>query len=153
MTPRTITYSGSGSVVFHNLVPGKGFTVTATNHLGCVSAPTDCTNYTTNSCTSASRVAPASPVAEIKPVTKVTAFPNPFSDKINFMIESAVTGKGTLELFNFSGQKLRTVYQGVIQSGKGQTIQFDVPFAERSNLIYVLTVGKEKHSGKLIQAD
>ena len=64
-----------------------------------------------------------------------------------------MSGKGVLEIYNLSGQKLKTIYQGTIQSGVDQKVEFNVPETDRTNLIYVLRVGKERVTGKLIQAD
>ncbi len=149
---RSITYSGTGALVFNNLVAGKSFSITATSPLGCVSAATDCSNYTTNSCF-APRMASLKTAEIIQPTTKVTAYPNPYNDKVNFVIQSSVSGKGSLEVYNLSGQKIRTVYQGIIHSGMGQTIEYSVPQANRTNLVYILRIGKEKITGKLLQGE
>ncbi|MCW3110051.1 MAG: hypothetical protein JWQ09_4557, partial [Segetibacter sp.] len=150
---RTIMYSGTGTVVFGNLLAGKGFSITATNASGCVSAATNCTNYTTNSC-SAPRTAAPTVTQEIKkPVTKVKAFPNPYNDKVKFIIQSAVSGKGSLEVYNMLGQKIKTVYTGFIEAGVDIPIEYNVSQADRANLIYMLRIGKEKLSGKLLQAN
>ncbi len=82
--------------------------------------------------------------------TKVAAFPNPFSDKVRFSMESAVSGQGALEIYNLMGQKVKTVYRGLIMAGKSQMIEYNVPPAQRTTLIYVFTVGGQKVSGKLI---
>src|SRR5207249_2868334 len=82
--------------------------------------------------------------------TKVLAAPNPFNDRIRFTVESAVSGQGHLELYNMLGQKVATVFQGYVQKGQAQTIQFSVPGPQRTNLIYVFSVGDQRTSGKLI---
>jgi hypothetical protein len=82
--------------------------------------------------------------------TKVIPTPNPFSDKVRFSIKSSVTGQGSLELYNMLGQKVKTVYQGHFEQGQTQTIEYNVPGAQRANLIYVFRVGNQKTSGKLI---
>lgn len=87
---------------------------------------------------------------ELNPKTSVFAAPNPFSDKIRFSLKSAVSGKGTLELYNTLGQKVKTVYQGYVNAGQVQTIEYQVPGSQRANLLYVFTVGDQKTSGKLI---
>ena len=149
---RSITYNGTGSVVFNNLIAGKGFSITATSPLGCVSAATDCSNYTTNSCPAA-KTAPVAKTVVIKPVTKVVAYPNPYNDKVNFVINPVVSGKASLEVFNLSGQKIGTLYQGHVEAGVGQTIEYSVPQASRTNLVYVLKMGKERITGKLLQGE
>ena len=149
---RSVTYSGTGALAFNNLVAGKSFSITATSSLGCVSAATDCNNYITNSC-SAPRMASAKTIEIKEPTTKVKAYPNPYNDKVNFVIQSSVSGKGSLEVYNMTGQKIRTIYQGMIHSGMGQMIEYIVPQANRTNLVYILRIGKEKITGKLIMGE
>ena len=79
---------------------------------------------------------------------KVTAYPNPFADRVRFDVESPLSGQGSLELFNVLGQKVTTVYQGLISEGRQS---FDVHLSGRqpANLVYVLQVGGKRVTGKL----
>ena len=88
------------------------------------------------------------PVSELK----VSASPNPYFDKVRFVIESPVSGHGNLEVFNMLGQKVKTVYEGQINAGRGQVIEFIVPQTLRSNLIYVMRVGNYRVTGKLVRS-
>ncbi len=81
--------------------------------------------------------------------TKVTAYPNPFSDRVKFVVTSAVSGKGSLEIYNMLGQKIKSVYQGNIIAGN-QIFEMNLPAAQRSNIIYVLRVGDKRITGKLL---
>ena len=81
---------------------------------------------------------------------QVQAAPNPYNDKIRFVIESPVSGQGSLEVFNLLGQKLETVYQGYIMAGRGQTVEYNVPLTNRTTLIYLLKVGDQQVTGKLL---
>jgi hypothetical protein len=47
----------------------------------------------------------------------VKAYPNPFSDRIKFAINSPASGNGSLEVYNIMGQKVKTVYQGHLNAG------------------------------------
>ena len=132
---------------------GKQFSITVTNADNCTSAATNCSNYTTNSCPGARLSTPPTEVqATIQaPVpTKVLAAPNPFNDRIRFSLQSAVSGQGSLELYNMLGQKVKVVYQGYIQKGVTRTFEYNVPGTQRANLIYVFRVGDERVTGKLI---
>jgi hypothetical protein len=80
----------------------------------------------------------------------VTASPNPYNDNVRFTIESPVSGQGSLEVYNLVGQKLQTVYQGYITAGKGQAVEYKVPVSNRTTLIYVLRVGGQQVTGKLL---
>jgi hypothetical protein len=81
---------------------------------------------------------------------QVMASPNPYNDNVRFTIESPVSGQGSLEVFNLVGQKVQTVYQGYITAGAAQTVEYKVPVANRTTLIYVLTVGGQRVTGKLL---
>jgi hypothetical protein len=48
------------------------------------------------------------------------------------------------------GQKLQTVYKGYLQAGRTYDVEYRVPVANRENLIYILRVGNEHVTGKLI---
>jgi hypothetical protein len=80
----------------------------------------------------------------------VSAYPNPFNDRISFTINSEYSGQGVLEVYNVLGAKIKTVYQGYINAGRSQTVDFVVPGAQRVNMIYKLRVGNHETSGKLI---
>ena len=79
----------------------------------------------------------------------VNAYPNPFSDNVNFVVDSKTSGYATLEVYNMMGQKVKTVYQGNIMAGT-QRFSLYLGTQQRANLFYVLRVGNEKVSGKLL---
>ena len=81
---------------------------------------------------------------------KVTAFPNPFSDQIRFVIESDIAGKAVLEVYNLLGAKLQTVYEGHVDANKKLNVDFVVPELQRVHMIYKLRVGNYETTGKLI---
>jgi hypothetical protein len=81
----------------------------------------------------------------------VKAFPNPYTDKVRFVINSPESGQGSLEVFNVLGQKVKTVYQGHIISGT-QSFEMNVPSGFRSTLIYRLNVNGKQVTGKLLSA-
>ncbi|MEO6253440.1 MAG: hypothetical protein ABIO79_09055, partial [Ferruginibacter sp.] len=79
----------------------------------------------------------------------VSTYPNPFSDKVKFEINSKISGEAILEVYNMMGSKLQVVYRGHIFAGKGQVIEYRVPQMNRTNLIYVLRIGDKTVTGKL----
>ncbi len=81
----------------------------------------------------------------------VSAFPNPFTDKVTFSIVSPISGKASLDIYNIMGQKLHNVYQGYLFAGRGQVIEYNVPSAFKGALIYTLKVGNQQVNGKLMQ--
>ncbi|HEX6847250.1 MAG TPA: T9SS type A sorting domain-containing protein, partial [Chitinophagaceae bacterium] len=86
----------------------------------------------------------------IEPIT-VTAYPNPFSDNINFQIETKQSGQGVLEVYNMTGQKVKTVFQGYMNAGR-QRFSMTLPPGKSAVLFYVFRLGNQKASGKLFQS-
>jgi hypothetical protein len=80
----------------------------------------------------------------------VSAYPNPFNDRIRFIIKSPAAGQASLEVYNSLGQKMQTVYKGYLFVGRGETVDYFVPATQRTNLFYILRVGDKQVSGKLI---
>jgi len=79
----------------------------------------------------------------------VSAYPNPFSDNINFEVETKQPGQGTLEVYNMSGQKIKTVFSGYLNAGR-QRFNMTVPAGQTSVLLYVFTMGNQRITGKLL---
>jgi hypothetical protein len=82
---------------------------------------------------------------------EVSAFPNPFTDKVKFVIASPVTGQAVLEVFNQLGQQIDVAYRGHVVAGRNQTIEYTVPGVITGALIYKLRVGDQLVSGRLIR--
>ena len=80
---------------------------------------------------------------------KVSTFPNPFRDRVRFVIESPVSGQATLELYNMLGQKMRMIYRGNVSAGVSQVVEYDVPMVNQGNLLYILRVNDKQVDGKL----
>jgi len=131
---------------FSNIPAGSGFQVTATVG-NCTSNATTC--GVASLARTSQRVQRIDASIESQ-ATSVIAAPNPFNDRIRFSLKSTVSGQGSLELYNMLGQKVKTVFQGQVEKGKVQTIEYSVPGSQRQNLIYVFRVGDQKASGKLI---
>jgi hypothetical protein len=83
---------------------------------------------------------------------KVSAYPNPFTHVVRFTIESKVSGQAQLEILNMVGQRVATVYNGYIQANKGQVVEYRVPANSQSNLIYMLRIGNQQATGKLLRS-
>jgi hypothetical protein len=140
------------TIVF-SVQAGKGFSITVTNTDGCTSEATTCTNYQSNSCPappSGITKADVQTIELVAPKTKVLAAPNPFTNRVRFTLNSAVSGMGSLEIFNTMGQKIATVYQGYVEAGKPLNKEYVAQRALRANLIYVFRVGDQKTTGKLL---
>jgi hypothetical protein len=149
---RNGTGAWTESTEFGNLTAGSGFSIQVRNKAtGCESSVTDCKNYSGYSCTQPTSMAKAIVEAQIlQPETKVTAAPNPFNDRVRFTLKPATSGKGTLDLYNIAGQKIKTVFQGDVKAGQVQNVEYRVTGVQRANLIYVFTLGNKKVTGQLI---
>jgi hypothetical protein len=148
---KTINYTGTGNVIFTGLTFGDGFSVTGTNNAsGCVSSANNCGSNTANRIMETTSTLPTQSIILEEPLTKVTAAPNPFGDRIKFSLQSAVSGQGSLELYDMLGRKLKTVFQGYVQKGQIKTIEYSVPGAQHTNVIYLFKVGNERKTGILI---
>ncbi|HEY5773181.1 MAG TPA: T9SS type A sorting domain-containing protein, partial [Chitinophagaceae bacterium] len=86
---------------------------------------------------------------EVSNIVTVTAYPNPFSDNINFQIETKQSGQGVLEVYNMTGQKVKTVFSGYMNAGR-QRFSMTVPAGQTSVLLYVFTMGNQRITGKLL---
>jgi len=136
----------SGDLIFNNLVIGQGYHVSSVSAAGCASLPNECGDFTEER-----RAAPQTiELAPAAAIPSVIAAPNPFNDRIRFSVKSPVTGRGSLELYNMLGQKVKTIYQGVFDKNMAQTFEYNVPFTQRANLIYVFRIGDQQVSGKLL---
>ncbi|RYE14421.1 MAG: hypothetical protein EOP51_28180 [Sphingobacteriales bacterium] len=81
---------------------------------------------------------------------KVSTYPNPFRDKVRFVIESPVAGRASLDLYNMLGQKVHTVFQGHVAAGVSQVVEYNVSLVGQSNLMYTLIMNGERVTGKLL---
>jgi hypothetical protein len=83
---------------------------------------------------------------------KVVAGPNPFRGRVQFLLESKVSGQGVLEVYNTGGVKLATPFRGYVAAGKAQTVEYVTPSLSSNGLLYVFRVNSKQVSGKLISA-
>ena len=82
--------------------------------------------------------------------TTVKAFPNPFNDRIKFVVSVPQPGYGSLEVMNMLGQKVKTIFQGQLKAGD-QSFEMVLPQSRYSTLFYIFRINGKQVSGKLIQ--
>jgi hypothetical protein len=145
--------ASSTTLTFTGLTPGKNFTVhgeDVVNGTTCVGGSATCTDLT-GVCAAGGITSKVTTNIEFtESETTVKAYPNPFSDRIKFVVTTPVAGRGNLEVYNMMGQKVKTVYQGFITAGT-QSFELSMPKQQISNLVYVLRIGSKKMSGKILQ--
>jgi hypothetical protein len=144
-TTSIYTPNSNASFDFTNIQAGSGYWVVVGTAGGCL----DTTMCGTCPNQNVSRATPLSETTQEVP-TVVKAYPNPFSNKINFVVTTPVSGMGSLDVYNMMGQKVRTIYQGFISAGT-QTFQMNSQKQQVANLIYVLRIGDKKISGRILQ--
>jgi hypothetical protein len=81
----------------------------------------------------------------------VVAFPNPFNATVKFIISSPGSGHVQLDVLNILGQKIATAYDGNIQANSAQQVEFTVPASAPQNLMYILKMGDQQVTGKLMR--
>lgn len=142
----SVTAANTANITFSNIPAGSGYQVTAS--LGVCSS-------STNSCGIASGVT-AKVVEKTNIVTvpgkqlQVKAYPNPFTDRVKFVVNTPNAGNGSLEIYNMLGQKLKTVYRGHISAGP-QSFDLSIPKKQQSTLVYIFKVDGKQTTGKLLQ--
>jgi hypothetical protein len=80
----------------------------------------------------------------------VTSYPNPFTDRVNFSVQSRLSGMATLEVFGLMGEKVKTIFSGYIEKDGVRTFSFDVPANLRKTMIYQFRIGDQLVTGKLV---
>ena len=144
--------SWQSNVLFSNLDAGSvtGIKVRRIS-TGCISSgvlcdASNCSQSNARLTTSTETQTPTNNLTQLN----IKAFPNPFSDKVKFLVTASEAGNGSLEVFNTLGQKVKTVFRGYIMSG-ANTFEVNLPAMKSAQLFYVLYVGDKKVTGKLLQ--
>ena len=81
----------------------------------------------------------------------VSVHPNPFSDRVNFTVESMVQGQASLKIYNAMGQYVTTLFQGMVSAGKSKDIPYNVPVGSHGNLFYIYEQNDQKITGTLLR--
>ncbi|WP_053990181.1 T9SS type A sorting domain-containing protein [Mangrovimonas sp. TPBH4] len=121
---------------------------------GCVSSSVSCGD---SDCLSAeARMASTAipedtSIKQLPSKTIIKAYPNPFNDQVNFKVLAPEDSKGSLELMNLLGQRVKMVFEGDLKQGEN-SYNVNLPALQNNTLIYVLTVNGERVTGKLVQS-
>lgn len=140
------------SISFTGLAAGSNPVIRVRNGSTGCAATANCANAV------ATCPNPANPTRVLKqtePVLQladpiVNAYPNPFNDRVKFVINAPAAGDGSLDVYNIMGQKVKSVYQGHISLGSN-SFELTIPKKQQATLIYVFKVGDKKITGKLLQ--
>ena len=69
------------------------------------------------------------------------------------MINSQVSGQGSLQVYNMLGQRVATVYNGTIVAGRSQIVEYNAPRSFNGGMIYIFRVGGKQVTGKLMNIE
>jgi len=106
------------------------------------------TDQTVKSLTKPGALTPT--VTSIGSGLKVQAFPNPFTNTINFRFTSEASGRAVLQVFNSMGQLVGIAYDGMVDAGVMQNVQFTTRLTNQT-LIYRLKVGTKTVRGTVLE--
>lgn len=81
---------------------------------------------------------------------QIQAFPNPFSNTVNFRFVSPVSGRAVLEVFNTQGQRVGIVFDGNVDAGAAKNVQFSTRLTNQA-LIYKLKIGNKTVRGTVLE--
>ena len=77
-------------------------------------------------------------------------YPNPFTDKVNFEIMLKEPAMVVLEIFNITGQKLATLFDGKVEADVQTRFEYKPEKIQAQILLYKLRIDDEVKTGKLI---
>jgi hypothetical protein len=110
----------------------------------------DASSLIVNNSLRTSSTIPGQPAIETMNEVQIKAYPNPFSDKVNFQFVSPINGKATLEIYNISGQRIALLFSGMVDAGIPKTVQYTKGRTVASTtLVYKLTIGDKVIHGKV----
>ena len=173
-TPPVIQCNGASATASDNCTSPANILLYSSN--GTWTAVDESGNIATLACPPVTRVAPTQVVEESKPADtkspvstsvskkaipgpvatkslEVYAYPNPFTDQVNFRFVSPESGTAKLELYDMLGKRISVINIGTVQAGVERLITHKIPALRRTSMIYKLTVGNQTGNGKLISGN
>ncbi|MFM7839907.1 MAG: T9SS type A sorting domain-containing protein, partial [Chitinophagaceae bacterium] len=83
---------------------------------------------------------------------EVKAYPNPFTNLVNFSFKAPVAGEVTVEIFDMTGRRLDIIRKTSTFAGQQNLIQFRANQNTAGQLLYKVSVGNYSVLGKLVNA-
>ncbi len=81
---------------------------------------------------------------------EISVYPNPFTESLKFEFVSPVNAHANIDIFDVTGRKVKTVFNGSVEGNVPYTFEF-VPASEESNLyFYQIRLGEEVIYGKVV---
>lgn len=87
---------------------------------------------------------------DVSPDPKITGlvYPNPASNQTTLQLNMPKKGKGTIELFALSGQRIRTIHSGRLQKGESE-FPIDLTALQTGTYFVVIQSGRKKETVKI----
>jgi hypothetical protein len=89
-------------------------------------------------------------MVEVKGV-QVSTFPNPFVNKVRFVIKSEIAGPTQIQIVDMQGRLIQNAYKGYINAGREQNIEVNINTVTPQTMIYKVTIGDKTTTGKLMR--
>ena len=77
-------------------------------------------------------------------------YPNPFDDRLRFEFVSPETTHAQLDVFDMTGRKVKTVFEGPVQGGVYNNAEFKPQTVISGMYIYRMTLGDTVYNGKAV---
>ena len=90
---------------------------------------------------------------ETKPMKEPIIYPNPFTTKTNIQFTAAENGNAVVELYNISGAKIRTLFSGNVIQGQVYNVIAGDAQLPKGIYVYMISNGKQKHTGRIIKLE
>jgi hypothetical protein len=87
---------------------------------------------------------------EVKGI-QVSTFPNPFVNKVRFVIKSEISGSTQIQIVDMQGRLIQNAYKGYINAGREQAIEVNINTVTPQSMIYKVTIGDKVTTGKLMR--
>ena len=83
--------------------------------------------------------------------SSLKAYPNPFTDHVNFELQLQTDSKVRLEIYNISGAKLATIFDDIVLAYDRYQFEYTPEVMSSGMLIYRLIINEQiAFTGKLI---
>jgi hypothetical protein len=115
-----------------------------------LSAPSVQRTITTTAPAAATKLAAIAEVEESNDGV-VKAYPNPFVDRVLFTIQPKVSGQAQLDIFDMTGRKIQTPFNGYLKAGQKQNVEVKLNTTSDGIIIYRLNTGGGQTSGRLMR--
>lgn len=80
----------------------------------------------------------------------INAYPNPFSSNLNIEFTLPEDSRAKLEIFNLSGQRIATLFEGDVNAGEPQLFEFNPATSCHCMFIYRLQTEQGSYYGKAV---